>query len=105
MRSGLVAGKFAEVIVVAEPDEGGKGFFSQAGASAATVLSLDTDALAEKVKDLASLFGKVFDRVSESVTLEKIELSIEVTAKGEIRLIAAGGVETKGAIKLILSRK
>ena len=36
--------------------------------------------------------------------LKTIELSIDVTAKGEIRLISSASIETKGAIKLVFER-
>ena len=42
---------------------------------------------------------------SERIALEKLEISVDITAKGEIRLIASGGMETKGAIKFTFTRR
>jgi hypothetical protein len=41
-----------------------------------------------------------------AVQIEKAEISLEITAKGEVRLIASGSLETKGAIKItVVPRK
>ncbi len=94
------------VVVDADEEAGSKGFFDQTRAMN-TVVAFDMDILATKIREFSSAFGGLFSSISasEAMNLEQIELSIELTAKGEIRLIAAGSIETKGAVKLTFKRK
>ncbi|MET4449359.1 hypothetical protein ABIB75_007673 [Bradyrhizobium sp. GM2.2] len=40
----------------------------------------------------------------KSLSIKEITLKFEITTKGEVRLIAAAGVEAKGAIEVKLAR-
>jgi hypothetical protein len=71
------------------------------------LVSLDTKEMVNSLKEFsaaisASLSGTA-DRISD-FALNSLEFTVELTAKGEVRLIAAASTELKGGIKLVFSR-
>jgi hypothetical protein len=72
------------------------------------VEKVNPEQLKERMSNFVQMMSKIFKEIQPidvEITLDKIEISVEMTAKGEIRLIAAGGMETKGAIKLTLKQR
>jgi hypothetical protein len=101
----------AELSIVVTDDtdsEGGKGFFSNAENLLKKVEKVTPEKLQESMSNFVQTISKIFKEIqpiAAGTTLDKIEISVEMTAKGEIRLIASGGMETKGAIKLTFKHR
>jgi hypothetical protein len=91
-------------IVTTGDTEGTKGFFTTPTTGTVhSVMTLSVADLAERMESAMRAIGEAITRVATSpsaVSIEKAEISLEITAKGEVRLIASGSLETKGAIKL-----
>jgi hypothetical protein len=97
------------IVVTDDTDsKGGKGFFSNAENLLKKVEKVNPEQLKESMSNFVQTISKIFKEIQPTaagITLDEIEISIEMTAKGEIRLIASGGMETKGAIKLTFKRR
>jgi len=86
----------------------GKGIWEDVASQARRVTAISTAELAgrlsEFTRDVASLFERVNGAVG-SYELETFEISAEITAKGEIRLLGSAGLDVKGGLKLIFRKK
>lgn len=66
--------------------------------------------LEQNMNQFLQLVGRLFKQVdqqigSESdVTLDEVELAVEISAEGEVKLVAGGKAAGKGAIKLKFKR-
>jgi hypothetical protein len=97
-----------EILIGIDPaEQGEKSIFDGAARS---LSSIRTTASAV-TKNLAA-FSECFSAGISSATaaianyeLSTVELIIELNAKGEVRLIAAGSSEVKSGIKLVFTRK
>ncbi|MBV8105983.1 MAG: hypothetical protein JO223_15420 [Hyphomicrobiales bacterium] len=61
------------------------------------------DLLSQKLGEFCDTFAKGIDPVNSRTAhymLDAIEMYVELTSKGEIRLVAAASADVKGAIKL-----
>ena len=59
--------------------------------------------LSQKIGEFSDTFAKGIDPVNSKAShymLDAIEMYVELTSKGEIRLVAAANADVKGAIKL-----
>lgn len=71
------------------------------------VTSVSVGTLSENVASLCEYVGQVFSMSQAAVgdlTLDAVEVTVEVTAKGEVRLIGAASAEVKGGLKLQFKR-
>jgi len=62
-----------------------------------------TDIFSQKLGEFCDSFAKGIDPVNSRLShymLDTIEMHIELTSKGEIRLVAAANADVRGAIKL-----
>jgi len=62
-----------------------------------------TDIFSQKLGDFCDSFAKGIDPVNSRLShymLDTIEMHIELTSKGEIRLVASANADVRGAIKL-----
>jgi hypothetical protein len=62
-----------------------------------------TDIFSQKLGDFCDAFAKGINPVNSKnadYILDAIEMYVELTSKGEIRLVAAAGADIRGAIKL-----
>ena len=87
---------------------GSKGLFDAVRRRVERVGSLDTGALARNLQSFCAEIGRAVDAAADAIAkypLESIELSVEVTAKGEVRLIGAAASEVKGGLKLVFARR
>ncbi len=87
---------------------GGKGLLSDTLDAARRVVSVDPSALAERFNSLCLDLDGMLQHVSGSVgafSLHSFEVQIELTAKGELRLIGCVGSEAKGGLKLTFQRR
>jgi len=88
--------------------EGEKAIFGGAKRAVTKMGVLDTAALADSLDSFCSDLGVVFERIGTAIgryDLESIDVTIEVTAKGEIRLVGSAGVEVRGGLKLTFARQ
>ncbi len=88
--------------------EGEKGIFTQPREALAHVSSLATATLADNVSELCRHIGTVFRSASTAVSeleLQSFQVQIEISARGEVRLIGAASAELTGGITLIFSKK
>jgi hypothetical protein len=86
--------------------------------SALVEVKLDPVALERKMAGFLSMVGRLFAQADQQmqsqstlpaelplcIQLSEIELSVEIGAKGEVKLVAGGEASGKGAIKLKFTR-
>ena len=91
-----------------ENNEGAKGLFSNSKQLTRKIGTLNADTLAKNFNDFCKQMENVFDNITESVKnyeLQTVELSIDISAKGEVRFIGSLSSELKGGVKLTFSKK
>jgi|GEM_PF-1446312 len=114
-----------EIILLVSPEEvvpvegeRGWGETIQKRAAAVVEVRLDPSVLERQMAGFLGMVGRLFQQAdqqmqaqsvspqgtSSSVQLSEIELSVEIGAKGEVKLVAGGEVSGKGAIKLKFTR-
>jgi len=114
-----------EIILLVSPEEvvpvegeRGWGETIQKRAAAVVEVRLDPSVLERQMAGFLGMVGRLFQQAdqqmqaqsvspqgtSSSVQLSEIELSVEIGAKGEVKLVAGGEVSGKGAIKLKFAR-
>lgn len=89
-------------------DDGEKSVFSRTRAAVTQVTRISTDVLARGVADLCQYVGGVFDQAStasDTLELTGLEVHVQVTGKGEVRLVGATSAEINGGMKLIFQRR
>ncbi len=70
--------------------------------------TVSSNTLAKNLESFCEQVGEVFDGVSAVVKnyqLDTVEITVEVSAKGEVRLIGSASSELRGGLKLIFSRQ
>ena len=110
-----------EIILLVSPDEtapmeGQRGWGEdiRKRASALVEVRLDPSVLEGQMAGFLSMVGRLFQQADQqmqspsglqpSIQLSEIELSVEIGAKGEVKLVAGGEASGKGAIKLKFTR-
>jgi hypothetical protein len=91
-----------------EAEEGGKSLFGTAQRVVTKVGQLDVGDLASNLSAFCRQIGQVFEAVStpaRDYELQRFELVLEVTAKGEVRFVGSAGSELKGGLKLVFTRR
>ncbi|MEV6549246.1 hypothetical protein AB0M57_11095 [Streptomyces sp. NPDC051597] len=89
-------------------DDGEKSVFSRTRVAVTHVTRISADVLARGVADLCQYVGGVFDQAStasDTLELTGLEVHIQVTGKGEVRLVGATSAEINGGMKLIFQRR
>ncbi|MEU9324090.1 hypothetical protein AB0D91_09765 [Streptomyces canus] len=89
-------------------DDGEKSVFSRTRAAVTQVTRISTDVLARSIADLCQYVGGVFDQAStasDTLELTGLEVHVQVTGKGEVRLVGATSAEINGGMKLIFQRR
>lgn len=95
------------VVVVDEEESGDKAPFGRAREKLLRVTSVSAETLGQNVAALCEYVGQVFVTSQEAVgdlSLDAVEVTVEVTAKGEVRLVGAAAAELKGGLKLCFKR-
>jgi hypothetical protein len=70
-------------------------------------VQVNAEDLKRQIGDLIAIVGDVFDQahVATGLSLEEVELSIEVSSEGQVSILGSGGkLEGKGGIKLNFKR-
>jgi len=95
-----------EVVYADRGDDGAKSF--GAGRMMPRVGEVDTERLSESLRRLCAqtidLFGDV-DRAGGAFELSSVQLTVEVSGSGEVRLIGAVSMEVTGGIALTFTRR
>ena len=94
------------------PTEGQRGWGDaiQKRANALVEVKIDPLVLERQMTSFLSVVGRLFQQADQQiqsptgVQLSEVELSVEISAKGEVKLVAGGEVAGKGAIKLKFTR-
>ncbi|MEV6303305.1 hypothetical protein AB0M02_28100 [Actinoplanes sp. NPDC051861] len=87
---------------------GSKGLFDTARRKVEGAGLLDTTRLAANLQNFCRDIAVAVDSAAVAVgqyELDSLELNVEVTAKGEIRLIGSASSEVKGGLKLCFRRR
>lgn len=91
-----------------EQQEGIKGPLSTTKQMVKKIGRLDTEELASNLNSFCKQIGNIFEEVTTAVKnyeLQSFELTVDVTAKGEIRFVGSVGGELKGELKLVFIRQ
>jgi hypothetical protein len=70
-------------------------------------VQVSADELKRQIGNLVAVVGDVFDqaRGDSGLSLEQVELSIEISSEGQVSILGSGGkLEGKGGIKLSFKR-
>jgi hypothetical protein len=105
----------SETVKVTEGGRGSEDTGGGFGASAVQAVrksltqrvQIDADDLKRQIGNLTTVVGDVFDqtRGETGLTLDEVELSIEVSSEGQVSILGTGGkLEGKGGIKLSFKR-
>jgi len=96
-----------EVVRTEAAPEGSKGIFDSIS-RVQQVGRVRVEEISRSFRDFCREFGSQLSEFGDDLqglNIERVELNVELTVKGEIRMIAAASAETKGSIKLIFSRR
>lgn len=102
-----------EIIIVTEDSvEGEKGLWGDAQNVIKRLreVTLPADLLERNMLAFLQMVGKLFSKVDSSIgkeadlQLDEVELSVEISTEGEVKLVAGGKAAGKGAIKLKFKR-
>ena len=86
-------------------DDIGGGFGASVASTGMKLVAVSADALREQFSNLVEVVEYVFDRTTPAVTLDEVELSVEITAEGKVRLLGSGATGGgRGAIKMTFKR-
>ncbi|MFK0164476.1 hypothetical protein [Rhizobium sp. NPDC090279] len=88
-------------------DDIGGGFGSILG-SPFKAVTLSADLLKTQMSNLLEVVSLVFDQslASSTLALDEVQLSIEISSEGEVRILGSGGkIGGNGAIRLIFKKK
>lgn len=100
--------EFILVVTDEEPVEGQRGWGSEVKKAIANTVQLPMTLLEQNMNRFLQLVGRLFQQVDQQIgtdsdmRLDEVELSIEISGKGEVKLVA--GAEAKGAITLKFKR-
>lgn len=96
----------------AAPNSGQKGWGDEVrrGLSSLKEVRLPVAQLEQNMNQFLQLIGRLFQQVDQQIgaksdmTLDEVELSVEISGEGEVKLVAGGKAAGKGAIKLKFKR-
>jgi hypothetical protein len=105
MQSEIGTQEKISIVVHDTADEGSKGLYDMGSVALTRVVELTEEQFAEAVSRVSSLVQRSLASSSPvgAYKLSSVELSLELTTKGEVRLIAAGSIEASGCIKITFS--
>ncbi|AFY39267.1 hypothetical protein Lepto7376_3026 [[Leptolyngbya] sp. PCC 7376] len=87
--------------------DGGNPWHQKAAQTVASGVKVSADTLQKNMSEFLGLVGNLFHQAENTtgMKLDEVELSVEVTGDGEVKLVGSGiGVEAKGAITLKFKR-
>ncbi|MEV6911887.1 hypothetical protein [Amycolatopsis sp. NPDC051071] len=87
--------------------DGEKGLFSTARQVAGRIGELDSEELARNLSAVCSRLANAFRQAaaaSDAFELDAFEVNLDLSAKGEVRLVGSVSSEIKGGVKLVFRR-
>ena len=90
-----------------EEQPGGKGLGSIVRRTVTKVGQVDPEELARNLRAFCTTVGTIISGLSSSVReyeLERVEIRLEITGKGEVRFIGSAGTEIQGGIALVFTK-
>jgi hypothetical protein len=91
-----------------EPRPGEKGIFDAPRRLADRVGTVSSDVLAKNLQSFCEEIGEAFDGVSTAVRnyqLDSVEITVQVSASGEVKMVGGVSAELTGGLKLTFSRQ
>jgi pantoate kinase len=91
-----------------ERQPGNKGFFDASQRFADKVGTVSSEVLAKNLQSFCEEIGEAFDGVSTVVRnyqLDSVEITVQVSASGEVRLVGGASTQLTGGMKLVFSRQ
>lgn len=101
------SGELPVVTVDWLPVDGEKAVFGRAREAVAKVSSVGVADLATNMAALCRHVGAVFTHAAaatDALELKSVEVTVEVSATGELRLIGAVSSQVKGGLKLVFTK-
>ena len=97
---------------VSIPSDGEKGWRDEVGKRISSLkeVRLPVAQLEQNMNQFLQLVGRLFKQVDQQIgaesdmKLDEVELSVEISGEGEVKLVAGGKATGKGAIKLKFTR-
>jgi hypothetical protein len=92
---------------VAPRDDTAKGLFANENQVVTRVANLDVNQFSANLEAFCKQIGSAFASIPtlvDSFELDSFELTLDVTAKGEVRFIGSVGTEIKGGLKIVFRR-
>lgn len=89
-------------------EDGAKGLFTRESQTTRRVANLDLTQFTSNLQAFCRQVGSVFDGVTTAIhnfEINSFELTLDVTAKGEVRFIGSVGTEVKGGLKVVFHKK
>jgi hypothetical protein len=96
------------IVYVDGPAAGEKGLFGAAGHIAVRSGVVNSDELAHNLSAICGRLADAFRQVHDTAgifEMESVEVTLDLTAKGEVRMIASVSSEVRGGLKLVFRRK
>ena len=96
------------VIYLEAPADGEKGIFGTARAAAAHVGDLPVEALIANLSAVCAKLSAVFgaaEHAADAFDLDCFEVTLDLTASGEVRLIGSVSTQVHGGLKLTFRRR
>ncbi|KKK05084.1 hypothetical protein LQ51_15570 [Micromonospora sp. HK10] len=100
-------GAHLSVLYAEHSVDGEKGLFSAARAAALRVGAVDVAQLSANLRAVSGQLSEIFHAMRDQpgpFELDEFEVTLELTAKGEVRLIGSAGSEIRGGVKLLFRR-
>lgn len=94
-------------IIYSDDAAGEKGLFSGSKSIPARIGQIDSDELAQNLSAICTRLAKAFTKAQEatgSFDLDEFEVTLDLSAKGEVRVIASVSSEIHGGLKLVFRR-
>jgi hypothetical protein len=91
-----------------EHQPGEKGIFDASRRLADKVGTVSSDVLARNLQAFCEEIGEAFAGVSTVVKnyqLDSVEITVQVSASGEVRLVGGASTQLTGGLKLVFSRQ
>ena len=103
------AGTLAVITIDHEPVDGEKGIFSAASRAASRLGTLDAKVLAGNLSALCDQIGHLAAAAASPARsefeLESFEVSLDVSASGEVRMVGSVSSQIRGGITLTFRRR
>ena len=94
-------------IIYSDDAAGEKGLFSDSKGMSARIGQIDSDELGQNLATICTRLAKAFRKAQEaagSFDVDEFEVTLDLSAKGEVRVIASVSSEIRGGLKLVFRR-